>query len=95
MQYNTIQILYSLRITTCYQHEVHNLTRLFCYNNTKWLIDLGREKVSCNTLSHRNNIIGLINYGETEERAHDPQIVKAKENLKSQPKTITRHQLTD
>ena len=41
-----IQILYSLRITTCNQHEVHNLTRLFCYNNTKWLIDLGREKVS-------------------------------------------------
>ena len=39
-----IQILYSLRITTCNQHEVHNLTRLFCYNNTKWLIDLGREK---------------------------------------------------
>ena len=42
----TIQILYSLRITTCNQHEVHNLTRLFCYNNTKWLIDLGREKKS-------------------------------------------------
>ena len=41
-----IQILYSLRITTCNQHEVHNLTRLFCYNNTKWLIDLGREKKS-------------------------------------------------
>ena len=39
-----IQILYSLRITACNQHEVHNLTRLFCYNNTKWLIDLGREK---------------------------------------------------
>ena len=39
-----IQILYSPKITTCYQHEVHNLTRLFRYNNTKWLIDLGREK---------------------------------------------------
>ena len=44
--YKQIQILYSLRITTCNQQEVHNLTRLFCYNNTKWLIDLGREKVS-------------------------------------------------
>ena len=44
--YIQIQILYSLRITTCNQHEVHNLTRLFCYNNTKWLIGLGREKVS-------------------------------------------------
>ena len=41
-----IQIQYSLRITICNQHEVHNLTRLFCYNSTKWLIDLGREKVS-------------------------------------------------
>ena len=28
-------ILYSLRISTCIQYEVHNLTRLFCYNNTK------------------------------------------------------------
>ena len=44
IQYKYLQILYSLRITTCNQHEVHNLTRLFCYNNTKWLIDLGREK---------------------------------------------------
>ena len=32
-----IQILYSLRITTSNQHEGHN---------TKWLVDLGREKVS-------------------------------------------------
>ena len=35
----TIQILYSLRITTCNQHEVHYLTPLFYYNNTKWLVD--------------------------------------------------------
>ena len=41
-----IQILYSLRITTCNQHEVNYLTILFFHNNTKWQVEFRREKVS-------------------------------------------------
>ena len=36
----------------------------------------------CNVSSNRNNIIKLTHYDETEKRAHDSQIVRAKENLK-------------
>ena len=33
----------------------------------------------------KNNIIKLTHYGETEKRAHNSKIVKAKENLKLSP----------
>ena len=36
----------------------------------------------CNVPSKRNNIIKLTHYDETEKRAYDSQIVRAKENLK-------------
>ena len=36
----------------------------------------------CNVSSWRNNLIKLTHYDETEKRAHDSQIVRAKENLK-------------
>ena len=35
-----------------------------------------------NVSSKRNNIIKLTHYGETEKRAHDSKIDRAKENLK-------------
>ena len=34
----------------------------------------------CKVSSYRNNIIKLTHYDETEKRAHDSQIVRAKEN---------------
>ena len=36
----------------------------------------------CNVSSHRNNLIKLKHYDDTKEKAHDSQIVRAKENLK-------------
>ena len=36
----------------------------------------------CNVSSWRNTLIKLAHYDETKERAHNSQIVRAKENLK-------------
>ena len=38
--------------------------------------------IYCNVASWRNNLINLTRYDETKKRAHDSQIVRAKENLK-------------
>ena len=50
--YYAIQILYSLRIATFNQHEVHNLTRLFCYNNAirLWLQEDMVDFVICDNV---------------------------------------------
>ena len=71
----------------------HNILKLESAIETKLLVRLlatdcvmqtthWRLPNYCNVSSWRNNLIKLIHYDETKKRAHDSQIVRAKENFK-------------
>ena len=62
---------------------VPNLCPRFCCCWSTRNVQLAwRPSNECNVSSWRNTLIKLTHHDETKKRAHDSQIVKAKENLK-------------
>ena len=62
---------------------VPNLRPRFCRCRSTRNVQLAwRPSNECNVSSWRNTLIKLTHHDETKQRAHDPQRVRAKENLK-------------